>query len=62
MNRKNETPEERRERLRHEELKQPSSSINGSNLADIVGSLGWKGSVVILLLLILGLIVVLFFL
>lgn len=62
MNRKNETPEERRERLRQEELKQPSSSINGSNLADIVGSLGWKGSVVILLLLILGLIVVLFFL
>lgn len=52
-----ETPEERRERLRQKELNHPSSSIHGSNLADIVGGLGWKGTGIVLLILILALII-----
>ncbi|MBT2601494.1 hypothetical protein J7E55_00265 [Bacillus sp. ISL-53] len=40
-----ETPERRREKLRQEELKRnPSSSVHGGGLADLVGSLGWKGT------------------
>lgn len=52
MSKDDETPEERRERLRQEELKKPSSSIHGSNLADLVGGLGWKGSLFLIVLLI----------
>lgn len=57
MNQDHETPEERRERLRQEELKHPSSSLQGSNLADLVGGLGWKGTGIFFLLLVLGLII-----
>ncbi|MEC2158894.1 DUF6366 family protein, partial [Virgibacillus halodenitrificans] len=46
------TPEEQREKLRQEELKQPSSSIHGSNLSDFVGGLSWKGTGIIILILI----------
>lgn len=35
-------PEVKREKMRQEELKNPSSSIHGSNLADLVGGLNWK--------------------
>ena len=35
-------PEVKREKMRQEELKSPSSSIHGSNLADLVGGLNWK--------------------
>jgi hypothetical protein len=52
-----ETPEERRERLRQEELRNPSSSMNGSNLADLVGGLGWKGTGILILVLVLGFII-----
>lgn len=57
----NETPEERRERLRQEELKHPSSSIHGSNLSDLVGGLGWKGTGVIILILLIVLIILFVF-
>jgi len=46
----NESPEERRERMRREELKKPSSSIHGSVLSDLVGSLSWKGTLIIIIL------------
>ncbi len=36
MKRNNETPEEKRERLRQKELNHPASSIHGSNLSDSV--------------------------
>ncbi|WP_331279677.1 DUF6366 family protein [Oceanobacillus salinisoli] len=49
-----ETPEIRREKIRQEELKKPSSSIHGSNLADLVGSLGWKGTGILILVIIIG--------
>jgi len=52
MGRENETPEERREKVRQEELKNPSSSIHGSGLPDLVGDLGWKGTGIIILVLI----------
>jgi len=57
MSRENETPEERRERLRQEELKKPSSSIHGSGLPDLVGDLGWKGTGIIIIILVVGFII-----
>jgi len=57
MSRDKETPEERRERLRQEELKKPSSSIHGSSLPDLVGGLGWKGTGILILVLILSFII-----
>lgn len=57
MSRDKETPEERRERLRQEELKKPSSSIHGSGLPDLVGGLGWKGTGILIFVLILGFII-----
>jgi len=52
MGKDKETPEIRREKLRQEELKNPSSSIHGSSLADLVGGIGWKGTGILILLLI----------
>lgn len=52
-----ETPEERRERMRQKELKSPSSSIHGSNLSDLVGGMGWKGSGILILVIIIGFII-----
>ncbi|MBY7143940.1 hypothetical protein KFZ56_12960 [Virgibacillus sp. NKC19-3] len=57
MGENKETPEEKRERLRQEELKNPSSSIHGSGLTDLVGSLGWKGTGIIILVLVVGFII-----
>ncbi|SFC67736.1 hypothetical protein SAMN05443252_105221 [Bacillus sp. OV322] len=49
-----ETPEERRERMRQKEVKSPSSSIHGSNLSDLVGGLSWKGTGMLILVIIIG--------
>lgn len=57
MGKDGETPEERRERLRQEELKHPASGIHGSALSDLVGGLGWKGTGLMILLLIIGFII-----
>lgn len=57
MGRDNETPEERRERMRQEELKDPSSSTHGSGLPDLVGGLGWKATGILILALILAVII-----
>lgn len=54
MDKDKETPEIRREKMRQEELKNPSSSIHGSNLADLVGGLSWKGTGMLILILIIG--------
>ncbi len=54
MEKEKDTPEIRREKMRQEELKHPSSSIHGSNLADLVGGLGWKGTGILILVLIVG--------
>lgn len=63
MSKDKETPERRREKLRQEELKRnPSSSIHGGILADLVGSLGWKGTGILILVIIIGFIVALIFL
>jgi len=35
MHKEKDTPEIRREKMRQEEMKHPSSSIHGSNLADL---------------------------
>ncbi|PPA69611.1 DUF6366 family protein [Jeotgalibacillus proteolyticus] len=57
-----ETPEERREKMRMKELKHTSSSIQGSNLSDLVNSLGWKGTGILILVLIAGVIIASLFL
>ncbi|MBP1970501.1 hypothetical protein J2Z83_002622 [Virgibacillus natechei] len=66
MSSDNETPEERRERLRQEEWKNnnpggvfndaTNRTSNGS-LVDLVGGLGWKGTGILILVLIVGFII-----
>lgn len=53
-------PEYQREKMRQEELKRPFSSIHGSNLADLVGSFTWKGTLILIFLIIVILIIVKF--
>ncbi|ALC91660.1 DUF6366 family protein [Neobacillus drentensis] len=57
-----ETPEQKRERLRQEELKRnPMGNMNDAfnrsnngSLVDLVGSLGWKGTGILILVIIIG--------
>ncbi|CAM4163706.1 phage capsid protein [Bacillus manliponensis] len=65
MSENKEAPERRRERLRQEELKRnPTGTMNDAfnrteagNFADLVGSLGWKGLGVLIVVIIIGFIV-----
>mgnify|MGYP005753018189 CR=1 FL=1 len=65
MNDHKETPLQKRERLRQEELKRnPAGSMNDAfnrassgSLVDLVNSLGWKGTGMIILVLIMGVII-----
>lgn len=65
MKNNKETPEQNRERLRQEELKRnPTGSMNDAfnransgGLADLVGSLGWKGIGILILVIIIGVII-----
>ncbi|WP_188207078.1 DUF6366 family protein [Alkalibacillus aidingensis] len=59
-----ESPEERRERLRQRDLKNSSSNVGDSfhraksgSLVDLVGALGWKGTGILILIMIVGFIV-----
>lgn len=52
-----ESPEIKRENLRRNELNRPSSSISGSNLADLVGSFNWKATLLLILIVIIGFVV-----
>ncbi|MBU8773269.1 DUF6366 family protein [Cytobacillus oceanisediminis] len=62
MNNQNETPEEKRERIKQNELKNnPTVSLNDSlnrgsngNLTDLTGGLGWKGTAIFIVVLIVG--------
>lgn len=62
MSQSNETPEQLRERLRQKELRRNPGGAFGDgvnraghgSLADLVGSLGWKGTGIIVLILIVG--------
>jgi hypothetical protein len=66
MNDAKETPEEKREKLRQKELKNnPTSNLNDfvtraqtGGLVDLVGSLGWKGTGILILVLILDVIAI----
>ncbi|MGG3928002.1 DUF6366 family protein [Metabacillus fastidiosus] len=70
MNKEKETPERKRERLRQEELKRnPTGNMNDAfnrtetgNLADLVASLGWKGTGILILITIIGFVVASIFL
>lgn len=65
MQENKETPEQKRGRLRQQELKgTPSGNLNDAfnranngSLVDLVNSLGWKGTGILILLLILGAII-----
>ena len=60
-----ETPEQQRERLKQQELKNnPTGNINDSfnrasngNLVDLVGSLGWEDTGILILVIIVGFII-----
>jgi hypothetical protein len=60
-----ETPEQQRERLRQKELKKnPTGNLNDAfnranngSLVDLVCSLGWKGTGILILVIILGFII-----
>ncbi len=55
LNKEKERPEEKRERLRQEELKRnPAGSVHGGGLQDLVGGLGWKGTGILILLLLIA--------
>ncbi|WP_195694849.1 DUF6366 family protein [Priestia megaterium] len=71
MSEDKETPERRRERLKHEEVKRnPTGNMNDAfnrnneagNLSGLAGSLGWKGLGILITVLIIGFIVVSLFL
>ncbi|WP_018393173.1 DUF6366 family protein [Bacillus sp. 37MA] len=62
MSEDKETPERTRERLRQAELKRnPTGNMNDAfnkagtgNLADLAGSLGWKGIGILILVILIG--------
>lgn len=58
MSEERENPETRRESVRQEELKRnPAGSVNGGGLSDLVGGLGWKGTGILIQVLILAFII-----
>lgn len=62
LNNRQETPKEKRERLRQEELKKnPHGALRdglnrgeNGNITDLVGDLGWKGTGILIIVLIVG--------
>lgn len=70
MQENKETPERKRERLRQQELNgNPTGNLNDAfnranngSLVDLVGSLGWKGTGILILVLIIGVIIASIFL
>jgi hypothetical protein len=58
----NKHPHEVREELRQKELKKPASSIHGGNLADLVGGMNWKGSLILIGVIVVVLLILLFLL
>jgi hypothetical protein len=62
LNNRQETPAEKREKLRQEELKRnPGGALRdglsraeNGNLTDVVGDLGWKGTAILIIVLIVG--------
>ncbi|WP_096202946.1 DUF6366 family protein [Bacillus sp. FJAT-45350] len=69
MSEERESPERRRERMRQEELRRnPTGNMsdafnraNSGGLVDLVNSLGWKGTGILILVLIIGFIIASFF-
>lgn len=65
MSHEKETPERRREKLRQEEAKRtPTGNINDAfnraengNLTDLAGSLGWKSTGILILVVIIGFVI-----
>lgn len=55
LNKEKESPEELRERLRQEELKgNPAGGVHGGGFQDLVGGLGWKGTGILILILLIA--------
>ncbi|WP_181350260.1 DUF6366 family protein [Thalassobacillus sp. CUG 92003] len=63
MSQDKETPERKRERMRQEELKRnPAGSGHGGILSDLVGGLGWKGTGILVIMIIIVFFIAAFFL
>lgn len=61
MNKNQETPEARRERLRQQELKRNPAAMQGGGLQDLIGDLGWKGTGILFLLIVIAIVIYLVF-
>ncbi|WP_243291721.1 DUF6366 family protein [Bacillus sp. FJAT-47783] len=65
MKGENKNPERKRERVRQKEIKRnPTGNINDAfnrasigSLVDLIGSIGWKGTGILIIVLIVGLII-----
>jgi hypothetical protein len=57
MSKDSKTPGDRREKIRQKELNHPASGIQGTVLSDLVGSFSWKGTGLMILLLLIGFII-----
>ncbi|WP_010096941.1 DUF6366 family protein [Ornithinibacillus scapharcae] len=58
MDKERETPEVRREKMRQEEWKQnPTGSVHGGGLPDLIGGLGWRLFGILILVLIIGFVI-----
>ncbi|MEK5080636.1 DUF6366 family protein [Solibacillus sp. FSL W7-1436] len=61
MNKDQETPEAKRERLRQQELKGNPAAMHGGGLQDLIGDLGWKGTGILFLIIIIAIVIYLAF-
>lgn len=62
MNQDKETPKARRERLRQQELKRnPAASMHGGGLQDLIGDLGWRGTGILFLIIVIAIVIYLAF-
>lgn len=61
MNKNQETPEARRERLRQQELKRNPAAMQGGGIQDLIGDLGWKGTGILFLLIVIAIVIYLAF-
>ncbi|MCM3721203.1 DUF6366 family protein [Solibacillus isronensis] len=61
MNKDQETPEARRERLRQQELKRNPAAMHGGGFQDLIGDLGWKGTGILFLIIVIAIVIYLTF-
>lgn len=61
LNKGQETPEARRERFRQQELKRNPAAMQGGGLQDLIGDIGWKGTGILFLIIVIAIVIYLAF-